>query len=60
MPPLTEIEAGNCQCVDVVLCTLLTAFFLSCSHRRANTGLNDVVCVSNHTQDKNGAEDRDW
>ena len=56
--PLSEFEAENCQCVDVVFGTLLRggvecfSFFLSCCHRRANTGLNHVVRVSNHMQKK--------
>ena len=45
---LREFEAENCQCVDVVLSTSLRG----CSHRRANNGLNHVVRVSNHMQNK--------
>ena len=55
---LSELEAESRQCVDVVLSALLRgelycfSFFLSCSHRRANTGLNHIVRVSNHMQHK--------
>ena len=52
---LKSFEAENVQCVDVVHGTLLKGgvelfqpFTFSCSHRRANTGLNHVVRVSNH------------
>ena len=34
------------------------SFFLSCSQRRANTGLNHVVRVSNHVQNKKQAVER--
>ena len=54
---LRELEAENCQCVDFVLSTLLRGglncfIFLSCGHRRTNTGLNHIVRVSNHMQNK--------
>ena len=43
------VRAGREVAKDRLNCS---SFFLSCSRRRANTGLNRVVRVSNHMQNK--------
>ena len=53
---LKEFEAENFNELMLLLRGGLNCFslFPSCSHRRANTGLNHVVRVSNHMQNEQG------